>query len=172
MALYHGDNNCFPLTAAWDGRRTPPYLNFFSIHGRLLPYLDQNALFHGIHFEVGTIPPEDLESMENGGSQIAHFGTVANVVNATASRNLIAVFLCPSDRASLATAGNNYRANIGVGPSPITTAEHPDSGNGLFNGLGLTKGRLHRRRIEPYGGVQRAPARFRATRDEIARTRL
>ena len=44
----------------------------------------------------------------------------------------IATFLCPSDGGPFSEAGNSYRANVGVGPDVATSAEHPDSGNGLF----------------------------------------
>lgn len=137
MAAYHVDNNCFPLA---DGSHfygsSPPYFNYFSVHSRLLPYLEQITLFHSINFEVGTIPAEDLA---DGGGAWPHIADVGNAANATASGTHLALFLCPSDGSSLATAGTNYRGNIGVGPDVVTTAEHPDSGNGMFLELGFTR---------------------------------
>lgn len=88
-------------------------VRYFSAQARLLPFLEQSALFDAINFQVeltllpGTIPP-----------------------NVTIYETSLSVFLCPSD--GLATGKrNSYRGNIGVGPAPGTNAESHDSGNGF-----------------------------------------
>lgn len=119
---YHESNNTFPpaLTGihAW-------YFGLFSIQVRLLPYLDNAPLFNSINFILGTHPPDSygvpLDSTERA----------ANSVNVTAYQTSLAIFLCPSDARAFGPA-NNYRGNVGVGPTKHTTAEYPDSGNGMF----------------------------------------
>lgn len=135
LAAYHSVGNCFPLTSGSAGKREPPYFGFYSVHTRLLPYLEQNTLFQSINFEIGTFPPEDLMS----GGDWPPIASIGNAANSTASGARVALFLCPSDGLSVEGAGNNYRANVGVGPEAVTSAEHPDSGNGLFGDVGLTR---------------------------------
>ena len=130
---YHDANLCFPtaltskvLTTAPEHMAIDIYAGFFSVHAKLLPYLEQSALYQAINFEVGTWPTatpdffwrEDRVAM--------------NGVNATAMDRQLLVFLCPSDGGPFAESGNNYRGNTGVGSHTSPSAEHPDSGNGLF----------------------------------------
>ncbi|CAN5901191.1 DUF1559 domain-containing protein [soil metagenome] len=129
---YHEVNGCFPIGATLPVRS--PWRDYYSPHARLLPYLDQATLYSSINFESGTFPPE-----RPGLRLYLHPRYRAlNAINATASQTRIAHFLCPSDASPLDEAGNNYRANTGVGfhyrPGPGRT----DSGNGLMPERTLT----------------------------------
>ena len=125
VASYHESNNCFPICLTNVVRRgRPTYYGAFSIQCRILPHLDQGATYNAINFAVGAIPPEDAAYRHRDYAELD--------VHRTVSRVSIASFLCPTDGGAFALSGNNYRANVGVGPNVATTAEHPDSGNGLF----------------------------------------
>ena len=119
---YHAGHNSFPYEIA-DNISTPPSKGpggreSYSALARLLPHLEQQALYSGINF-----------SMELYLEQ-----TTPNLANQTAFDTTLSSFLCPSDGAEGTRAhGINYRGNFGVGPAPNTTAESPDSGNGFFN---------------------------------------
>jgi prepilin-type N-terminal cleavage/methylation domain-containing protein/prepilin-type processing-associated H-X9-DG protein len=106
--------------------------SFFSVHSRILPYLEQRPLYDAINFSVGTYPEVWglPESSWPGSRQ-------ANSYNDTARLTQVSVFLCPSDGGAFAEAGTNYRGNTGVGLNYATTAEEPDSGNGMLAELGL-----------------------------------
>jgi len=131
---YHDANLCFPsgITATM-GRRMPDgtaplaYSGYFSVHARLLPYLDQSPCFHSINFVVGTYPTTTITWPPLEPDEEA-----TNATNATASRTSLAVFLCPSDGGPFGQAGVNYRGNLGVGGYPQPSFIHPDSGNGLL----------------------------------------
>jgi len=85
---------------------------------RILPYLDQSTVFAAVNcdLELYGIP-----------------GTIVHPANRTAFDTTISTYLCPADGSSFPDqAGNNYRANYGVGPAPGLTAETFDSGNGFF----------------------------------------
>jgi prepilin-type N-terminal cleavage/methylation domain-containing protein/prepilin-type processing-associated H-X9-DG protein len=125
---YNTANGCYPIVIT---NKFPPYLGHFSIHVRLLPYLDQRPLFDAINFDVGTIPPED--------TALNPQGKAVNAPNLTVGGRTLAFFLCPSDGGAFRFAGNNYRGNVGVGPGPMQDAEFRDSGNGFFQELGLTR---------------------------------
>ena len=114
-------------------RKTPRHAGFFSIHAQMLPYLDQTALYDAINFQVGTWPTDGV----NVAFQPSF--TAINRVNATVRNVAVATFLCPSDGGPFGSSGNNYRGNAGVGPNWGTTAEHPDSGNGLFAEVGSVR---------------------------------
>jgi prepilin-type N-terminal cleavage/methylation domain-containing protein/prepilin-type processing-associated H-X9-DG protein len=120
---------CFPPNVLNFGKL--PW-SFFSVHARILPYLDSRPLYNSINFSVGTYP--DVwglpESSWPGARQ-------ANANNDTARLTQVAVFLCPSDGGAFEATGTNYRGNTGVGLTYSTTAEQPDSGNGTLPELGL-----------------------------------
>ncbi len=127
-------HDCFPYVCQIKRRPgQPDYGNFFSIHARLLPYLDQLPLYSGINFAVGTWP---TDSFQIGPPIDFPDPDRTNAVNGTALNCSIAMFLCPSDGGPFAETGNNYRGNAGLGPNWGPTAEHPDSGNGLFPEVG------------------------------------
>lgn len=129
---YHESNNCFPMNHT--SRFTHGnYDGYFSIHTRLLPYLERRELYQAINFDVGTVPPETF----NWGP-LTPEEAAANSTNATASNASVSTFLCPSDSGAFASAGVDHRGNVGVGAEPRTTAEFPDSGDGFFEEIGLT----------------------------------
>jgi prepilin-type N-terminal cleavage/methylation domain-containing protein/prepilin-type processing-associated H-X9-DG protein len=129
IQAYHGDNGCFPPRVT--NKRN--YGGFYSIHVRLLPYLDQVPTYNSVNFIVGTWPTDSLFATPRRDK------LALNPANATAAGAHIQLFLCPSDAGPLKRAGNNYRGNVGVGPAYGTSAHKPDSGNGLFPEIGLTR---------------------------------
>jgi prepilin-type N-terminal cleavage/methylation domain-containing protein len=89
----------------------PPFVNRFSAHSRLLPYLEQDNCFRTIDF---TMPPTDPMNVE------------------CAQGNALSVFLCPSDPAPqppAGWAGNNYVANYG---SDILYGQDSSRASGVF----------------------------------------
>lgn len=128
---YHDANNCFPpsVTNAMRGDGSM-YLGFYSVHCRLIAYLENRPLYDSINFAIGTWPADTFLVAPTAGQ------LMLNQANETASRTGFATFLCPSDGGEFASRGNNYRANAGVGPSFLTQAETPDSGNGMFPEIG------------------------------------
>jgi prepilin-type N-terminal cleavage/methylation domain-containing protein/prepilin-type processing-associated H-X9-DG protein len=128
VQAYHDANGCYPPAVTQLNR--PDYGGYYSIHVRLLPYLEQGMLFNAINFETGTWPTDTF-----------YFGpglalTILNRPNVTAMNTSLRVFLCPSDAGPFRRTGNNYRGNVGVGPKWGTSAEFPDSGNGIFPEIG------------------------------------
>lgn len=111
----------FPYTAVQyfgsDKQMHPPC----SPHERLLPYLEQEAVYAEIDFndlplDLSMMPPS---SAKNG--ELVHLP--------------LAVFRCPSDLR--APGANNYRACMGYGPGIFTAAESsvctdPGNGTGAF----------------------------------------
>ncbi len=127
---YNSSNGCYPpnATQGVDPRTgLPIYLGFYSLHTRLLPYLDAVPLYDAINFATGTQPP------------IEGVVTVPNMFNSTYISTRLAVFLCPSDSVVPSWAGNSYRGNIGLGPGEATIAEYPDSDNGFFLQYALSR---------------------------------
>jgi prepilin-type N-terminal cleavage/methylation domain-containing protein len=97
------------------GAKTGP-AQYLAVHVRLLPYLEQASLYNALNLYLEQDP--------------AH----GELANATASATSLALYLCPSDGpANPKPGGNNYRANIGVGPQWGPNIESPDSGNGFFD---------------------------------------
>ena len=109
------------------------YMGLYSIHSRLLPFLEQRPLFDSINFDVGTWPPDGYLV---GGSAYGW----ANPTNETVYLTRVSMFICPSDDGPF-DAGTNYRGNTGVGPLFTTSAETPDSGNGIFPEVGTIQAR-------------------------------
>ena len=128
MALhnYHSAHACFPIN--WRGDLYSPHgfprgtiARPFSAYTRLLPYLDQGALYSHLNFATQTLPRND---------QPFPFPE-----NYTVNSTRLAVLLCPSDTQAPARpwdGGCSYRGNYGIGPSAGTTAETFDSGNGFY----------------------------------------
>ena len=156
MHSYHAANNCFPheindyshsnAGGAMMGGPQP-----CSALVRLLPFLEQRALFSSVNFDVEAYPVA---------------GYPPNPANDTVFNTRLSVFLCPTDARGRATPhGNNYRGNFGVGPCFNTTAESPDSANGFFNfpmtlrassfSDGLSHTVAYSERLIGSGGVQR-----------------
>jgi prepilin-type N-terminal cleavage/methylation domain-containing protein len=123
ISSYQSVNGCIPVNVTKVSISEPDeyfrgYHGFYSIHCRLLPYLEQVPLYNAINFVTGT-------------TAWARYGT--NSSNATFIATRCAVFVCPSDTTQVGPAANNYRGNIGVGPGPFVMAEMPDSDNGFFS---------------------------------------
>ncbi len=124
---YHEANQCFPLNWRRDLRTLPspsfPYRSLarpYSALTRLLPYLDQQALYADINFSVQQYPD-------------VYMGGVNFPQNATAYQTTVSTFICPTDNSAAPTAfGCSYRGNHGVGPAPFTAAQLSDSGNGFY----------------------------------------
>jgi prepilin-type N-terminal cleavage/methylation domain-containing protein/prepilin-type processing-associated H-X9-DG protein len=128
---YQESNKSFPLN--WRNPRVDPVRGHpwyiggrpYSALTRLLPYLEQRALYASINFEVETFPSDDRS-------------TFPFPQNTTAYETRLAVFLCPSDGSSTPTRhGCNYRGNYGIGPSISPVWEHRDSGNGFYTFPGV-----------------------------------
>jgi hypothetical protein len=126
---------CFPIT--WSSRigdqNLPDYYGYYSIHSRLLPYLDQQPLYASINFDVSTFP----DTM--GYPPLSESDTGLNQVNFTVRSMKVSMFICPDDSLAAYGACTNYRGNVGVGPWVLALAEYPDSGNGLFEERHLTR---------------------------------
>lgn len=134
---YHDSNSCFPVTCTsyYDTRDSRfIYRGFFSVQTRLLPHLEQQALFHSINFATGTIPPDTWQ-----------WGSLSDdekwllAQNSTASGTNVSLFCCPSDPGPFRTTGCNYRINEGVGPWFLQNSHFVDSANGLFEDLRVTR---------------------------------
>jgi prepilin-type N-terminal cleavage/methylation domain-containing protein len=125
---YHDVNACLPPPCTQLNVRG--YGGFYSIHTRLLPYLEQTALFDAINFEVGTWPTDTYEVYPLPERE------ALNVANLTVMNTAVSVFLCPSDGAGFRSTGNSYRGNAGAGNGYGTSFEYPDSGNGMFPEIG------------------------------------
>lgn len=135
LHAYHESNGCFPIicTSGYDYHEKHfTSVGFFSIQTRLLPYLEARALYDGINFTVGAIPPKTY------GVWLNREFRALNAPNVTVSGISIATFVCPSDVVPPGVVGSNYRANMGNGHWHLTTTEFPDSGNGIFEVLRVT----------------------------------
>jgi prepilin-type processing-associated H-X9-DG protein len=130
LAGYHDSNLCYPPSFLGNGERVRRYLGYHSIHARMLAYTDNRPLFNAINFQLETLPTLALSPESRPDSSI-------NIPNFTAMSTQVSLFLCPSDGGPFASTGANYRGNAGLGPNYQLTAEHPDSGNGLFPEIDL-----------------------------------
>lgn len=127
---YHGDHGMVP---PWTTHLRPDrFINkslqsYLSVHGRLLPYLGYEELYHAINTDGYPVPPYGFLSAE---SEV--FQTVVGA--------RVAVFLCPADGGtSRWSSAVSYRANWGVGPYANRHYEFFDSGNGFFSNLSLNQ---------------------------------
>jgi prepilin-type N-terminal cleavage/methylation domain-containing protein/prepilin-type processing-associated H-X9-DG protein len=99
-ASYESARGAFPITTV-GATVSGGLVRSISPQALLLPYLEMSAIFSRINFdENGTV---------SGGQPVS-------TVNAQLLTQTVPVFLCPDDHAY--TGGNNYRANMGVIPSP------------------------------------------------------
>ena len=129
LEQYVADNTYYPR-AATNQRKPPPlgghYFGLYSVFARMLPYLDQTALYHAINFDLGSCPPE-LVGFDS--PLPCAFETLP--AHLTVSSTQLSLFVCPSDSALFAVPCN-YRGNTGVGSSWYRSIEHPDGGTGLM----------------------------------------
>ena len=123
---YVGVYESMPVTTT-NSRANPLYEGYYAPHVRLLPYLEQTAVYNSVNFESGSAPLETLNWGRFQHNEISLYR-----INSTAINTSIAGFICPADTGAFASTGNNYRGNAGTGPDSWASADHPDSGNGLF----------------------------------------
>jgi prepilin-type N-terminal cleavage/methylation domain-containing protein len=132
---YHDSVGCYPTSLTTSA--TSQYRGFYSIHSRLLPFLEQEATYSSLNFTTGTIP---LETLQIPQSVLTKMGAdTLNAINMTCYSTRVNVFLCPSDTAPPFGAATNYRGNVGVGPGVRTSAEYPDSGNGILSEIDVVR---------------------------------
>ena len=105
------------------------------VHSRILPYLEQGPIYDPINFSVGSSP--DVWGAPNYWPAGLVATNALNSINNTTRLTQVAVFLCPTDGGAFAESGTSYRGNTGVGLNYQTTAEEPDSGNGMLAEFGL-----------------------------------
>ncbi len=123
---YHASWNSFPPACTNKQFAVDlVYGGLFSVHAKLLPNLDQPALFNALNFDVGCWGTSRSQDRYIAGGDEYR-------ANATVFTTTIAGFLCPSDGGPTSAHGNSYRGVQGVGGSYGTTAEYPDGGNGIF----------------------------------------
>jgi len=120
---YVSDYNCFPPAIL---KGSDKVLTFFSAQTRLLPYLGHAEYFNSLNYDAGAVP------IEVGLRRPTARDLWRNSPNETVYHSQVGLFLCPSDGGPFANSGCNYRGNAGVGPAGGVSAEHPDSGNGIF----------------------------------------
>src|SRR5690606_11382610 len=103
----------FPWMALGENNQGLPiyYHGMYSIHVRLLPYLDQAVLFDAINFMVPAYPepPDPFTGMPL--SELSGLMVGWNAMNQTTRFTGIGLFLCPSDAGAFTETGNNYRGN-------------------------------------------------------------
>ncbi len=128
---YHGEYNAFPYQIGVVGyerliQLVPPECydtgatrQDFSALVRLMPFLEQKALFDGLNTSLELCP---------------EIGFTPHRANTSSFNVRIVTLVCPSDGLAATCDGypTSYRGNIGVGPNYDATAETFDSGNGFF----------------------------------------
>lgn len=126
-------HQCFPPALTSMNRHKGPillpgvdYFGKFSFLSRLLPHLDQSTVFAAINFDVGC----DFVDALGPGDPIASYSGFPE--NMTAYSTTISVFLCPSDGSTPMPGAVSYRGCTGEGGEYVTSAEFPDSANGVF----------------------------------------
>jgi prepilin-type N-terminal cleavage/methylation domain-containing protein/prepilin-type processing-associated H-X9-DG protein len=138
---YETDNQCYPVSSTGVQIADPrnpdvtlrQYLGYFSIHVRLLPYLDLRPVYDSVNFVAGTEPIDNF--MTPPGPQSLSLAAIQT----TAMTVCVDTFLCPSDGGPFNETGNNYRGNVGLGPYASAWAESRDSGNGFFLEVEVTR---------------------------------
>jgi prepilin-type N-terminal cleavage/methylation domain-containing protein/prepilin-type processing-associated H-X9-DG protein len=99
----------------------------YSVHCRLLPFLEERALYHSINFDLMSGDPSWLD-----------------LLHLTAATRQVEVFLCPSDPSDRTTpyATNSYRACEGVGESRWTGNTYETRLGGIFDSTDWGGGRV------------------------------
>jgi prepilin-type N-terminal cleavage/methylation domain-containing protein/prepilin-type processing-associated H-X9-DG protein len=128
LQSYEKDYGCFPVGNTTDIRVSSGFLGYYSIHARMLQYLDQSTLYNSVNFATGTSP-----------RPVRGFDQASSGANLTALNTQLTLLLCPTDGGPLSDSGANYRGNVGVGPMNWNSIEFPDSNNGLFPESGLVR---------------------------------
>jgi type II secretory pathway pseudopilin PulG len=91
------------LQASFDTRGHPGADKLYSVHLRLLPFIDREELYNSTNFHLRyNSPPNDGVNVPQQNQTVAHAQ--------------VELFLCPSDTHPLAFRANtNYRINLGTG---------------------------------------------------------
>ncbi len=108
---YHDVNNGFPAGKGASYAGAAVYARW-SIHARLLPFIEQDNLYKSIDFNS---PPE-TPGMEGVINFMPAWQNPTRI-NSTASRSAVPTFICPSDPSPIPgdwPGQNNYYANQGV----------------------------------------------------------
>jgi len=108
---YHSANNSFPLGATLQPSNTNDMNGWasWSAQAQMLPYMEQNAVYHAINFSFNT----------------GAAGGAAQNVNSTVYGTVINIFLCPSD----GNAGNaNINSYAGCTGTTIYNTSGPSTG--------------------------------------------
>ena len=121
---YLATYDCFPSNTLGRGDFDQPQ-TFYSVHLRLLPYLEQRVLYDATNFMALNYPDTWLTTWPTADA--------VNSLNSTVQQQGVKLFLCPSDGGPFGDIGVNYRGNAGTGPDGWTSGEYPDSGNGLLS---------------------------------------
>lgn len=108
-----GTHRSYPTGFYGVDRRNGPEFDFYSPHARLLPQLEQDALYNQLNFSLNH-PPRPSDSQWNQKVALTS----------------VSVFLCPDD--GVVPSGTNYRGNMGVGPWILPFDRSPQSGTGVF----------------------------------------
>jgi len=107
LHTYHSSNGCFPHGSnfcTFDRGGGPSHPSHWSVHSKLLPYLDQAAIYNSINFSmpVWAMPPTPYDVD----------------VHVTVRQQRLEVFLCPTDTnpgtLSQSVGPNNYMSNWGT----------------------------------------------------------
>lgn len=122
---YTDAHHAYPPNWLRDEERNPSrYVSMVSVQARILPYLEQTALYDSINFQCSLVSEPLIEPNHE---QILY------EMPRTVFTTRISTFLCPSDHSPLRHGpASSYRASTGEGPHLRLTEEYPDSGNGLF----------------------------------------
>ena len=134
VLAFHEANGGFPISQTGSGQPTTGggcEAGYFSWHARILPFIDEEAVYNMIDFTVNM-----SDSCTNGAPiSVAH-------VNAPAAAAVVGTYLCPADGiladnlllGSADPAPENYAANAGW-PSLATGYEGERDTPGSHNGL-------------------------------------
>jgi prepilin-type N-terminal cleavage/methylation domain-containing protein/prepilin-type processing-associated H-X9-DG protein len=106
------------------------YYGLHSVQLRMLGQLDRQDLYNATNWLVSTWP------VDTWGAAPDQAMAGLNAINNTVIMSNVSMFVCPSDPEPIARSCNSYRGNAGIGPQWGTSAEFPDSGNGLFEEIG------------------------------------
>lgn len=153
---YHESTHAFPLTMTDGGGPAPGSsgaangsgcrTGFFSWRAQILPYLEQQALYDQINFNVGMGDLCKVQPVLGLGGRIHDDNP-----NATAARTVVAAFLCPDDgyqptsqiTGTAVPASDNYVANMGwpsnsvgvAGERPLVLDPITNKKYGAYNGV-------------------------------------
>ena len=122
---YHSSNDSFPIGGANNFNGVPTTgttWNGMSAQAQFLSYMEQNAIYNAINFQVPSVGG-------SGSYGAAGLSMTPDLVNQTARVTVISSFLCPSDPYAKSSINiNSYLASQG------TTAQgNPQTSSGLFS---------------------------------------